>query len=334
VSPLVHARRALLRITDRCIDAATELLTPLSPARLHPGLRTLRALASIPAACAPQARGLAPAILAARWRSALLLAHIARLPPPELRHFLARRVRFVGDTPLAPILAARRPLIVATPHCGANLIACLAVIRRYECLRPFGVLYRKAPGTATVANIFERAGARAELLSGIGGVVRALELLQRGGCIATMPDVFDDVVDTIAVPFFGRWLRVAAGLPFLAHRSQALILPAYVTAERGAEVCAQAGTLIDAREFASGDVRQDIFALTHQLFAGIERQVRGAPQHWLYWERLPRVSTPLEAAPLADAQSVAAALARHCRANPGLLRRVPELALLVAGARQ
>jgi len=328
----VRARHAILRLLDAGLDPAARLVTPIAPVRAHPGHRACRARADAHAAHAQGVPDLAAAVLAARWRCALLLAHVGRLAPTELRHFLASRVEFAGDLAVERAVASERPLILATPHTGASLIACLAVVRRFQHRREFGVLYRHAPRSASISSIFCRAGARATFLSGVGGVIRGIEILQRGGCVATMPDVFDDVVDTIAVPFCGRWLRVAAGLSFLAHRSQALILPAYVTTERGPRVRAYSGAPIEPREFASGDVRQEIFVLTCRLFAQIERQLRDAPEHWLYWERLPRVSTPLESAPVTDASAVAAALAQRCRANPGLLRRVPELAALIAGA--
>ena len=328
--PPVRARHAMLLAADSIIDVAARSLTPLTPRRLHPGRRACDVLGRIPCARGLASPTLAVATLAARWRSALLLAYLHRIRTADLRHFLATRVQFDDDSVIERVLAGPRPLIIATPHCGANLLACLALVRRFQHRRHFAVLYRHAPHNAGLAKMFELAGAQASLLSGIGGVVRAMEVLQQGGCLVTMPDVFDEVVDTIAVPFCGRWLRVAGGLPLLAHRCAALILPALVATERGPRIRAHAGRIIDVCDCPSGDVRQDIFALICRLFAEVERLLRSSPQHWLYWDRLARVSTPLDPSGFVDAPTIVMTLARRCRANPGLLQRVPELVPLIA----
>ena len=164
-------------------------------------------------------------------------------------------------------------------------------------------------------------------------MVRALEVLKRGGCVATMPDVFDDVSDTMVVPFFGRWLRVAGGAAYLAQRSRALIIPGYVTTRRGLLVRLEAAAPIDAAAAASGDERQDAFALTCRMFAEFERRIARAPEHWLYWDRLPRLSTPMELPRRTGSPDYATALANRCRAMPGLLRRVPELGSVLEGVR-
>jgi lauroyl/myristoyl acyltransferase len=321
----------IARLADAAVDSIAKLISPLAPRRVHPGRRACLALEDISFSRTTADARLAAAILAARWRSALLLTQARQLSAAKLQRFLDSQVRFEGDTAFARTLATPRPVILATPHSGASLIACLAAVRRFRRERHFGVLYQHTARNAGIPAMFQRAGAKATLLSGVGGVVRALEILQHGGCIATMPDVFDEIIETLAVPFFGRWLRVAAGPALLAQRSGGLILPGYVITERGPAVCARVNEPIDSRDFDSGDARQDIFALTCRMFAELERRLLQAPEHWLYWDKLPRVSTPLECAAGVELSDLAGALARRCRAFPGLLHRVPELAPLLPG---
>ena len=85
------------------------------------------------------------------------------------------------------------------------------------------------------------------------------------------------------------------------------------------------------RQFLAAE-RQNVFTLTCRLFAEFESGLKRAPEHWLYWDRLPRVSTPLGTPPTTQAASVMVDIATRCRAFPGLLRRVPELRPCVEAA--
>lgn len=320
------------RLADSVIDPLAVLLSPLLPRFRHPGKRALMALGQMPACGIALKKDLARSMLAARWREALLLARARALTARRLPSFIDSTVHIRGAQVLEDCLATRRPLVFATPHFGACVLGCLALARSLQWQRRLALLYQRDPRNAGLRSLFLRADASAALLSGTAGIVRALQILGEGGAVATMPDVFDDIADTVAIPLFGRWLRVASGTAYLAARSQALIVPGYVRSERGPGVCVELARPIDARDCASGDVRQTIFALMRRLFAEFESGLRHAPEHWLYWERLPRVSTPLGIPVTAEAFDVTIDIAMRCRAFPGLLRRVPELRHLV-GAR-
>jgi lauroyl/myristoyl acyltransferase len=324
--------KSTAKVMEAIVEAAALLVSPWAPARIHPGRRACNALAAIPASRVWANERLARSILVAQWRSAWLLKYVRRLNQPDLIAFLDAQVRFEGECRLQSALDAPTPLILATPHSGLSVLGCLAIARRMHGRRRFAVLYQDEARNAGIPALFERAGVTATLLSGVGGVVRALEILRRGGCVATMPDVFNDVADTLAVPFLGRWLRVAAGTAFLARRSGALIVPGYVKAGPEFTVHAEVAQPIDSANCTSDDERQDIFALSCRLFAEFERCLERAPEHWLYWDLLPRVSTPLELPRGACSVDIAIALTSRCRAIPGLLRRVPELAPLICGA--
>jgi lauroyl/myristoyl acyltransferase len=320
------------RLADSVIDPLAVLLSPLLPRFRHPGKRALMALGQMPACGIALNKDLARSMLAARWREALLLARARALTARRLPSFIDSTVHIRGAQVLEDCLATRRPLVFATPHFGACVLGCLALARSLQGQRRLALLYQRDPRNAGLRSLFLRADASAALLSGTAGIVRALQILGEGGAVATMPDVFDDIADTVAIPLFGRWLRVASGTAYLAARSQALIVPGYVRSERGPGVGVELARPIDARDCASGDVRQTIFALMRRLFAEFESGLRHAPEHWLYWERLPRVSTPLGIPVTAEAFDVTVDIAMRCRAFPGLLRRVPELRHLV-GAR-
>ncbi len=322
----------ITQLVDSAIDPLVALLSPVLPRSRHPGRRARTALAQMPACGITVDAGLARSMLAARWREALLLAQARTLTARRLPAILDATVRIRNEQVLSDCLATGRPLIFATPHFGACVLGCLALSRRLQGQRRFALLYQRDPRNAGLRSLFLRAGAAAALLSGTTGVVRALQVLGAGGAIATMPDVFDDLTDTVAVPLLGRWLRVASGTAYLAARSEALIVPGYVQTERGPRVCVDLAKPIDAREYTSRDLRQTIFTLTRRLFAEFESGLKRAPEHWLYWDRLPRVSTPLAGPSTAEAFDVMAHIAMRCRAFPGLLRRVPELRPIV-GAR-
>lgn len=304
-----------LDILDRAIEPAAVLLSPFAR-------RSQRSAAGLdPGPCA-RAR------FASRLRSAMLLRRLRRSNRRKLDAFLELRVYFRGGAPFAAACASRRPLILATPHTEASVVACLAATRRLGADRRFAILYHQEARNAGLATLLRSFGVPAELLSGFGGVVRALEILKQGGCIATMPDVYQALDDTFAVPFFGRWLRVAGGIPFLAHRSRALLVPGYARPVPGPRVQVDIGAIVDAEAAAGLDERQAVFLRTCELFEQFERLIRRAPEHWVYLDRLMRLSTPMEVARTASAGDLVAAVADRCRRNPGLVRRAPELARL------
>lgn len=318
-------------LADRCVEACAGFISPLLPGVLHPGRRAQRELATIASTRGWASDGVVRAILASRWRSALLLHLVRQLDGTYLRAFIDTRVQFRNAHAFTEASTSGRPLILATPHTQVSVLACLAAARKLAKERPFAILYGRESHNGGIGKLVESIGVPATLLHGFAGAVRAIEVLRRGGCVATMPDAFHDVADTVAVPFLGRWLRVAAGIAFLAQRSGAVVLPGYARPVRGLIVRVDVGEPIDATNAGAEEERQVAFAVTCQLFAQVERLIARAPEHWVYLERLRRLSTPMELARSPGSRDLAAALAVRCRDNPALLRRVPELAALIQG---
>jgi len=89
------------------------------------------------------------------------------------------------------------------------------------------------------------------------------------------------------------------------------------------------GAVLDA-EVAAGmmDERHAVFLHTCALFEQFERLIRRAPEHWVYFDRLTRLSTPMEVSRTASAGDFVAAVLDRCRRNPGLVRRAPQLSRL------
>ncbi len=160
-------------------------------------------------------------------------------------------------------------------------------------------------------------------------MVAALRALERNEWLVMMPDAFDDITHTIAVPFFGRMLRVAAGTAFFALRSDALIVPVFATPSQRLGLRVTLGRPIDSRRFFAFDEPQSIFMLTRALFTCFERELRRAPEHWHNWEVFPRVSRAITPPGRLEDDAPMRLLRDKCEEQPQLLRDLPELELLV-----
>jgi lauroyl/myristoyl acyltransferase len=160
-------------------------------------------------------------------------------------------------------------------------------------------------------------------------VVAAMRALERNEWLVMMPDAFDDITHTIAVPFFGRMLRVAAGTAFFALRSDALIVPVFAIPAKRLGVRVTLGRPIDSRRFFASDEPQSIFMLTRALFTCFERELRRAPEHWHNWEVFPHVSRAITPPGRLEDDAPMRLLRDKCTEQPQLLVDLPELEFLV-----
>ena len=303
-------------------------ISSLLPARIHAGKRACRALQDLREA--PSGPYFMRAVLESRWRSKLLLSHVLSLPSPKLRRFFEERVLFEGAVLAAPMLDGTRPVILAAPHYGPAPIGYAAAVHRVGAHRPINLFYDSARTPARLNQLFERSGVNTNaLLGSFTGVVAAMRALERNEWLVMMPDAFDDITHTIAVPFFGRLLRVAAGTAFFALRSDALIVPVFATPARRLGVRVALGRPIDSRRFFSFDEPQSIFMLTRALFTCFERELRRTPEHWHNWEVFPRVSRAIAPPGRLEDDAPMRLLRDKCTEQPQLLQDLPELELLV-----
>jgi lauroyl/myristoyl acyltransferase len=303
-------------------------LSSLLPEEIHPGKRACNALHTL--RDAPSGPYFARAVLESRWRSRLLLTHVLGLSRAELRRFFDERAEFEGTAFASPILDGSRPVILAAPHYGAAPVGYAAAVGRMATRRPINLFYDASRSSRRLNRLFERSGADvSKLLGGFSGVVSAMRALERNEWLVMMPDAFDDFAHTLAVPFFGRMLRVAAGTAFFALRSDAWVVPVFAAPTVRLGLRVNVGRPIDSRRFCAFDEPQSIFMLTRAVFSCFERELRRHPEHWQHWEVFPRVSRAVTPPGRLEDDAPMRLLKDKCNAAPHLLHEVPELELLV-----
>jgi len=298
------------------------------PERFHAGKRACRALQDL--RDAPSGPYFARAVMESRWRSQLLLTHVLGLSRIELRRFFDERAQFEGAAHVSPLLDGTRPVILAAPHYGAAPVGYAAAVGRMGTPQPINLFYDASRSSRRLTRLFQRSGADvSKLLGGFSGVVAAMRALERKEWLVMMPDAFDDITHTLAVPFFGRMLRVAAGTAFFALRSDAFVVPVFAAPTARLGVRVTLGRPIDSRRFAGIDEPQSIFMLTRTLFSCFERELRRTPEHWQNWEAFPQVSRAVHPPGRLEDDAPMRLLREKCSAAPHLLQEVPELELLV-----
>jgi lauroyl/myristoyl acyltransferase len=206
----------------------------------------------------------------------------------------------------------------------------VAAVQRIGSKKSINLFYDSSRSTPRLDRLFELSGLDTNtLLGSFTGVVAAMRALERNEWLVMMPDAFDDITHTIAVPFFGRMLRVAAGTAFFALRSDAWVVPVFAAPTRRLGVRVTLGRPIDSRRFFAFDEPQSIFMLTRALFACFEREMRRAPEHWHSWERFPHVSRAVTPPGRLEDDAPMRLLRDKCVAQPHLLHDLPELEFLM-----
>jgi len=310
------------------VDMAVAAATPFAQKRFHQGWRACQALSGM--RDTPSGPYFARALLASRWRCALLLRYALRLTRPQLRTFLEDRVTYEGAAYAQHVFNGTRPVILAAPHYGPAPIGFVAAAHRMSGRRTLNLFYDTQHLAPQIALLFERGGIDATtLLDGLPGVLAASRALSRNEFLVMMPDAFDDITQTLALPFYGRMLRVAPGTAFFALRTSAWIVPVMATPARQLGVHVTIGRPIDPLRFAGLEEPQAIFLLSRALFTTFEREIRRAPEHWYNWETFPRVSTCVAPPGRLDDDAPLRLLRDKCEASPYLLQDVPELEILV-----
>jgi lauroyl/myristoyl acyltransferase len=321
-------RATLIAKAYAAVDIAVAGATPFAQKRFHQGWRACRALSGL--RDAPSGPYFARALLASRWRCALLLRYALQLTRPQLRTFLDDRVSYEGAAYAQHVFSGSRPVILAAPHFGAAPIGFVAAVHRMSGRRTLNLFHDTRHLAPQIALLFDRGGVdTTTLLDGLPGVLAASRALARNEILVMMPDAFDDITQTLALPFFGRMLRVAPGTAFFALRASAWVVPVFAAPTRQLGVHVTIGRPIDPLRFAGLDEPQAIFLLSRALFTSFEREIRRAPEHWYNWESFPSVSTSVDPPGRLDDDAPLRLLRDKCEASPHLLQDVPELEMLV-----
>lgn len=310
------------------VNGALAITAPFIPKRLHPGWQLCHMLKNI--RDAPSGPYFARGVLASRWRRALLTRYVLHLTRPQLRTFLEEHVTYEGAVFAHHVFNGTRPVILAAPDYGVGAIGFLAAVHRMSGRKSINLLYDASGQVAGLSRLFDRAGIDATtMFSGFPGLLCGIRALARREYLVMMPDAFDELARTLAVPFFGRILRVSPGIAYFAIRTNAWVVPVFAlpTSNLGVHVCISRP--IDPQRFLNCEESQAIFLLTRMLFMTLEREIRRAPEHWHRWIDFPRRSTSVQPPGRLDEDTPLRLLKDLCDASPQVALDIPELEALV-----
>ncbi len=109
----------------------------------------------------------------------------------------------------------------------------------------------------------------------------AVSILRRGEVLGVLPDVNVLPRDGVFVPFFGTLACTTIGVAMLAMRTGALIVPmCCVWDKETGKYSAYYGEAIDSPN--TGDRHRDMYAMTAEMTAAMERFIRAYPEQWLW----------------------------------------------------
>ena len=238
-----------------------------------------------------------PAIAAAGAMAAELPWLWAR---PKGESVLPRIVRWEGDAELEAALAARKGVILVSPHIGSWETLGQALGERYvDAYGPMTALFRPARKkwmAELIVGSRDRRGLQT-LPTSVGGVRGLMRTLRAGGYTGILPDQVPPLGQGVWAPFFGRPAYTMTLLPRLAQQTGARVFLA---------VCERlprgAGYAIRIEAFdgtALNDPKATPEAAATAMNEGIARLIRALPGQYV-WDyaryKQPRGETVVEAA--------------------------------------
>jgi KDO2-lipid IV(A) lauroyltransferase len=122
----------------------------------------------------------------------------------------------------------------------------------------------------------------------------AVSILRRGEVLGVLPDVNVLPRDGVFVPFFGTLACTTSGVAMLAMRTGALILPMCCVwdKETGKYNVYYGDRAIEPPN--TGDRHRDIYVITAEMTAAMEKFIRAYPEQWLWIHRRWKVRPPGE----------------------------------------
>lgn len=241
-----------------------------------------------------------PAIAAAGAMAAELPWLWAR---PQGESVLPRIVRWDGVAELEAALAARKGVIIISPHVGSWETLGQAVGERFvDAYGPITALFRPARKkwmAALIAGSRDRRGLQT-LPTSVSGVRGLMRTLRAGGYTGILPDQVPPLGQGVWAPFFGRPAYTMTLLPRLAQQTGSRVFLA---------VCERlprgAGYAIRIEPFdgtALNDPKATPEAAATALNEGIERLIRRLPGQYV-WDYARYKRPRGEAAPAAAAEA-------------------------------
>jgi KDO2-lipid IV(A) lauroyltransferase len=197
-------------------------------------------------------------------------------------------VEFEGWEEVERVVAAGRPLVLITGHCGNWELLGAA----FNCRGlPVTVVARPldaAPLQRLLNRFRERFGTPAVSRGSLRSARRLLSALRCGGALGMLIDQDTLKVESVWVPFFGRPARTPVGAVKIALRQQAAVIPTFI--ER------QPSGRHRIRILPPVTLPPEPQRATALLTEAIEQQVRRCPEQWVWmhrrWRRQPPPAAP------------------------------------------
>lgn len=280
----------LLRLTSPACAAGFDLLADAfmhldegATARLHYNFEL--AFPQLPEA---ERRDLIRRHWRARFQSELERIQLNGMPRLQLLEFCRTRVEVEGEENLRAACEGPRPVVFFTPHYGSFVVAVMRVIMDVERHKVLSLFYDPPevnPTTTIYQGLFERLGSNARILfNDKTAVLKGLRALKNGNALGIMPDVYDFNMGMMYVPFFGRLAVAMGGTAFFALKANALLIPLYCWRRGRWRFTLKYGAPVELSR--TGNLDEDIYLTTANIFRHMEEQLRAAPEHWIYWETL------------------------------------------------
>lgn len=231
---------------------------------------------AFPERAEPERRAIARAAYGSMARAMLESITSDLLSPAEV----ARAVSVVDWKGLDALLAARKPVLVASAHLGSWELFAEVMARRGFV---FSAVVRPLTGAFNEWLVANREKAGVELISQRGALRNMLKALKRGRAVVQLIDQALPGPEAAWVPFFGRLASTTPAISMAALRSGA---PVYVVVAvrdgaGGLEMRVDGPVPVPPLE----DRRAAIEAHTAQLTALVEQRVREHPEQWLWLHR-------------------------------------------------
>jgi KDO2-lipid IV(A) lauroyltransferase len=203
------------------------------------------------------------------------LIEFLRFSGTDLRR-LDTLVSVEGEEYAREALSRGHGILAITAHYGNfELFGATFVRKGY----PLSVIARDADDAPTndfINGIRERMGYR--VFSRRNAARQSIGVLRRNEVLGVLPDQND--TQGIFVPFFGRLAATASGPAYMAIRTGATVLPAFIHREPDGSHIVKIFPPIEY--VVSDDLQADVKALTVQINKAVETAVKEHPEQWLW----------------------------------------------------
>lgn len=191
----------------------------------------------------------------------------------EHEHLELRNAEYLDKLDAAPVVAV-------SAHTGNPELAVQALVYRGREFVALVEAQEPREWSNYLLKLRSAAGARFYEVS-FGGVRACLETLKRGGLVGVMGDR-DIQENGVCVELCGRWVKVPLGPWELARRTDALVLPVFVSRIRNDNFRVDLGEPYHIARTSSAD--RDICEAVTRWTAQLEKHLRRDPGQWVVLE--------------------------------------------------